>query len=251
MFQQDLRSLSHRHTYNHNLHRRSFQGPEPAMHFGNWIRSLEWPAEPVRADDVGISFLEVYANFTATTGQTLPIADKSAREGAQTFLPLSCKQVQMLPQARRNASVLSQQLEVNVQTLGTLAGCQFLQKYAKPHCGSIVRMGATWQTPSGVTPRPKIKQPVQTMRLIWSLFQNAGDEHVLNRVIPDPGCAPVLHVSREHVPERLSAPGFTKRLAAFGQFNCVISIVHVLCGTNVPDWMLACYGQVVSLVSQR
>ena len=108
-----------------------------------WAQTLQWPKETENAyDEPGISWIELYVNYVTVTGKTLPVADKPRQEGYQTYKPLESKEIQLLPQTRRNASVMAQTLQAVVNTLGTLTGEAILPKHSKKDCRSLVRMGA-------------------------------------------------------------------------------------------------------------
>ena len=48
----------------------------------SWLQTLEWPADDkITKDDVGVTFLELYANFTIIMGAQLPVT--VCREGSR------------------------------------------------------------------------------------------------------------------------------------------------------------------------
>ena len=178
------------------------QGPLAAMQVWRWLQTLAWP-EPSQetSDDVGITWMELYINFVVLFAAHLPLALTSAEAGAQRYVPYDSDEGQLLPIRRRNAFTQAYTPQAMVRTLKSVMG-----KGIFPTTGatarSLVRMGFADKCNKGITPRPRIQYPEETMEQVWKFMQANKEAPHIGHELHEMQVQPKYHIPRECVPVR-------------------------------------------------
>jgi len=146
----------------------SLQGANVAKATFLWLQTLEWPANVDEPDpsDWGISWFELAVSLYLYTGFRFPIKVSGAGNKS-VYIAYDADEALLLQGRQRSAVLQSICLKNMVQNLLTLLQQPIFPKFGTFKCRSLTRLGMTGVI-AGVSRRPKIPNPAQTMQFVRS-----------------------------------------------------------------------------------
>ena len=146
----------------------SLQGANVAKATFLWLQTLEWPTNVDEPDpsDWGISWFELAVSFYLYTGFRFPIKVSGAGNKS-VYIAYDSDDALLLQGRQRSAVLQSICLKNMVQNLLTLLQQPVFPQFGTFKCRSLTRLGMTGVI-AGVSRRPKIPNPAQTMQFVRS-----------------------------------------------------------------------------------
>lgn len=146
----------------------SLQGANVAKATFLWLQTLEWPANVDDSDprDWGISWFELAVSFYLYTGFRFPIKVSGAGNKS-VYIAYDSDEALLLQGRQRSAVLQSICMKNMIQNLLTLLQQPVFPKFGTFKCRSLTRLGMTGVI-AGVSRRPKVPNPTQTMQFVRS-----------------------------------------------------------------------------------
>ena len=147
-----------------------------------WLKTLRWPdqIEPRRIDDVGISYLELFANFLLVTGVTLPITIK--RVGSKIHWEhFDSPRAYIQPKRTRAAIVQSVVLDTVVMQLEKILNEKFFFVPKQIGVKTLSHIGHTQlQKRTGYIRRPEMCLGKETLLLVDRFLHDCREHNNWN-----------------------------------------------------------------------
>ena len=147
-----------------------------------WLKTLRWPdsIEPCQVNDVGISYLELFANVLLVTGVTLPITIK--RVGSKIHWEhFDSPRAYIQPKRTRAAIVQSVVLDNVVAQLEKILNEKFFFVPKKLGVKTLSHLGHTQlQKRTGYIRRPEMKFGKETLMLVDHFLHDCREQNNWN-----------------------------------------------------------------------
>ena len=147
-----------------------------------WAKTLRWPdvIEPRQINDVGISYLELFANFLLVTGVTLPITIK--RVGSKIHWEyFDSPRAYIQPKRTRSAIVQSVVLDTVVMQLEKILNQKFFFVPKQIGVKTLSHLGHTQlQKRTGYIRRPEMKFGKETLLLVDKFLHECREQNNWN-----------------------------------------------------------------------
>ena len=146
-----------------------------------WLQTLEWPdADDNPRDDVGVTFLELYANFTIVMGKQLPVTvcHKGSRLVWEHFDSASAH---LQPKRSRAAIAQGVVLDSIVKQIEKAIGIKLWFVKKKTGIKSLSHLGQSFlQKRTGYMRRPTMLHADLTVELVDRFLHQCKDNHNYN-----------------------------------------------------------------------
>ena len=147
----------------------------------HWLQTLEWPGdENIQKEDVGVTFLELYANFTIVTGTQLPVT--VCRKGSRlVWEHFNSAGAHLQPKRSRAAIAQAVVLDSIVKQIEKAVGKTFWHAKKKIGIKTLSHLGQSFlQKRTGYIRRPTMLHADLTVELVDRFLHCCKDNHNYN-----------------------------------------------------------------------
>ena len=146
-----------------------------------WLQTLEWPDdENILKEDVGVTFLELYANFTIVMGAQLPVT--VCRKGSRlVWEHFNSESAHLQPKRSRAAIAQAVVLDSIVKQLEKAIGMKFWHAKKRTGIKTLSHLGQSFlQKRTGYIRRPTMLHADLTVELVDRFLHCCKDNHNYN-----------------------------------------------------------------------
>ena len=146
-----------------------------------WLQTLEWPqTDDIPREDVGVTFLELYANFTIVMGAQLPVT--VCRKGSRlVWEHFDSASAHLQPKRSRAAIAQGVVLDSIVKQLEKALGMKFWVIRKKTGIKTLSHLGQSFlQKRTGYIRRPTMLHADLTVELVDRFLHHCKDNHNYN-----------------------------------------------------------------------
>ena len=147
----------------------------------SWLQTLEWPDDDnITKDDVGVTFLELYANFTIVMGAQLPVT--VCRKGSRlVWEHFDSASAHLQPKRSRAAIAQGVVLDSIVKQIEKALGIKFWTMKKKTGIQTLSHLGQSFlQKRTGYIRRPSMLHADLTIELVDRFLHCCKDNHNYN-----------------------------------------------------------------------
>jgi len=147
----------------------------------SWLQTLEWPDDDnITKDDVGVTFLELYANFTIVMGAQLPVT--VCRKGSRlVWEHFDSASAHLQPKRSRAAIAQGVVLDSIVKQIEKALGLKFWTMKKKTGIKTLSHLGQSFlQKRTGYIRRPSMLHADLTIELVDRFLHCCKDNHNYN-----------------------------------------------------------------------
>ena len=170
------------------------QGANMARALALWAALLKWPTDVhesyKRPDDWGISWVELFINFTLVTGLYFPV--KVSGTGAQTvFAAYESDEALLAPKSRRSLAIQTLCFQRSLCSLNSFFGVQWFPKFLSNKCRSLTHL--KWEVQAaGIPCRPVLPLQSETLSTIKKIAYSPAEKYKLCEPYIRPGIPQIL-----------------------------------------------------------